>query len=310
MTIDVGTASYEELPARFAQGLAGLPQAEAPDLFMTGPEVMSMLPPLAQTGAAHDLAPMLKNSALVKPADFWADGLDTGKVQGKQITLPAQVGAEVLVYNKRLFQEGNINPPPAGWTWDQFIGSAKALSKPGQGDEPPRWGAFVGTATPTLASLAWQHGAQLIPEDGSRIDLTEPGTLRALGNELCAVLANQESAVAVQRAASPWPGFDKSPDSRSSRRWVASWNSRLLVTSAWRRPARDLLACTPASRALAFGGLEPGLVLEHQGQGGAAAPAWPGAAERANKTSGPVIKRSGARCSAQTLRKARGQLPA
>jgi ABC-type glycerol-3-phosphate transport system substrate-binding protein len=180
MTIDVGTATADELPARYGQGIAGLPAAEAPDLFLTGPEEISLLPALAQSGAALDLAPMLKNEKWFKPDDFWGNALQTGRVQGKQVALPAQLGVETLVYNKRLFQEGNINPPPAGWSWDQFIASAKALTRPGQGEQPGRWGMFVGTGTPTLASLAWQHGAQLIPEDGSRIDLTEPGTLRAI----------------------------------------------------------------------------------------------------------------------------------
>ena len=241
MTIDVGTATPDELPARYSQEMAALPQAEAPDLFMTGPEEISLLPALAKSGAAHDLAPMLKNEPWFKPDDFWGNALATGKVQGKQLALPAQLGAEILLYNKRLFQEGNINPPPAGWTWDQFIASAKALSRAGQGDQPGRWGMFIGQGTPTLASLAWQHGAQLVPEDGSRIDLGEPGTIRAV-ELMREMIETHKIAAPVPADQAPAPGqqmFGWWPSMNSGRIAMAS---TVLAGGIFWGNARDPLA--------------------------------------------------------------------
>ncbi|HEV8635030.1 MAG TPA: extracellular solute-binding protein [Chloroflexota bacterium] len=178
--IDVGTTGSEELPAVYAQAIAALPSAEAPDLFMTGPEEISLLPALARGGVALDLNPVLKSERWFKMDDFWGNALRAGQVQGKQAALPISLGAEVILFNRKNFQELGVQPPEGAWTWEQLIATAKRLSRRGAGDQPGRWGLYVGPGSPSLLTLAWQHGAQVISDDGGHVDMTEPGTLRAL----------------------------------------------------------------------------------------------------------------------------------
>src|SRR5262249_12010829 len=91
-----GPTGSEALPGVYAQGIAGLPSTETPDLFMTGPEEISLLPALVGAGVALDLSPILKSERWFKGDDFWGNALRAGQVQGKQAALPSALGAEVI----------------------------------------------------------------------------------------------------------------------------------------------------------------------------------------------------------------------
>jgi ABC-type glycerol-3-phosphate transport system substrate-binding protein len=212
MPVDVGTAGPEELPSVYAQAIAGLPNGEAPDLFMTGPEQISLLPALARGGVALDLSPILKSERWFKMDDFWGNALRAGQVRGKQAALPIALGAEVMLFNRKSFQEQGVPPPEGAWSWEQLIATAKRLTRPGGGEQAGRWGLYVGPEGPSLLTLAWQHGAQVVSDDGARVDLTEPGTLRALDLLVDLVETHRvappldEAALAV-RFNRPWAGI-------------------------------------------------------------------------------------------------------
>jgi len=178
--IGVGAPTAMDLPAAYAQALGALSGSEVPDLVMSGPEEINALSALTRAGVLHDLGPILKAESWFRSGDFHSNLLRAGLAQGKQSAIPLSVGAEVMAYSKRRFDEAGLEPPPAGWRWDTLVGIAKTLTRPASGDTPPRWGLHIGRASPTFVSLAWQHGAEVVAEDGARIRLDEPGTIQAI----------------------------------------------------------------------------------------------------------------------------------
>jgi len=50
-------------------------------------------------------------------------------LEGKQMCLPLDTAALVVYYNKELFDEVGVDYPKAGWTWGNFLETAKAVTK-------------------------------------------------------------------------------------------------------------------------------------------------------------------------------------
>lgn len=69
--------------------------------------------------------------------DFWRwDGGAKVAGKGKLFGLPRAAGAELFLYNKRVFQEAGVAEPPANgaWTWADFLERSRKLVRR-QGDE-------------------------------------------------------------------------------------------------------------------------------------------------------------------------------
>ena len=51
------------------------------------------------------------------------------QIDGKQVALPYDVGPLVMFYNKDAFKAAELKEPAIGWTTDDFLNDAKALTK-------------------------------------------------------------------------------------------------------------------------------------------------------------------------------------
>src|SRR5215470_12158554 len=119
--------------------------------------------------------------------DFWVGERDVATVKGRVIGIPALVDNLAVVYNKTLFAKAGLKPPPANWTWPQFVADAKALTNPAIKQ--------YGTAYVTPGSedtvwhweaLLWEAGGQLLNSSNtkaafdSRAGLLSLNALRAM----------------------------------------------------------------------------------------------------------------------------------
>jgi ABC-type glycerol-3-phosphate transport system substrate-binding protein len=176
--IDLGTADYSQAPSRFVAAMKAMASGMVPDLIVTD---VNTLGPLAHADLLQDLAPLLRDQDWFKPADFYGNGVQAGQSHGKQVALPFSASVEVLLYNRRTFQERGIAFPQNGWSWDQLVTAAKALTTPSSGGNTGQWGFSISPNLPSFWTMAWQRGAQVVSDDGAHIDLGEPGTLQAMG---------------------------------------------------------------------------------------------------------------------------------
>ena len=109
---------------------------------------------LADRGVLFDLNPMLTADRAFA-ADLNADSIpalyETFTFGGGQFALPEQWSGNFLFYNRTLFAEANLTPPPARWeqAWNfaEFLDAARALTKRDGVGKVTQWG-FVDTWVP------------------------------------------------------------------------------------------------------------------------------------------------------------------
>jgi multiple sugar transport system substrate-binding protein len=102
---------------------------------------------LAARGVLLDLNTMLAQDKAFA-ADVKSDGIrslyDTFTFDGGQYALPEQWSGNFLYYNKKLFAEAGVRPPPGRWdqpwSFGEFLDAAKALTKRDRSGRVSQWG--------------------------------------------------------------------------------------------------------------------------------------------------------------------------
>jgi multiple sugar transport system substrate-binding protein len=114
---------------------------------------------LAERGVLLDLNTMLahdKMFATELKADSVPSLYQTFSYNGGQYALPEQWSGNYLFYNKTLFAEAGVHPPPgrwdASWSFDEFLDAATALTKRDRAGRVSQWG-FVDTWAPYYSAL-------------------------------------------------------------------------------------------------------------------------------------------------------------
>jgi len=109
---------------------------------------------LADRGVLLDLATMLARDGAFA-AELNADSVpalyQTFTFGDGQYALPEQWSGNFLFYNRKLFAEANLTPPPArwdkAWSFAEFLDAARALTKRDGAGKVTQWG-FVDTWVP------------------------------------------------------------------------------------------------------------------------------------------------------------------
>ncbi|GAB2554022.1 ABC transporter substrate-binding protein [Nocardia heshunensis] len=109
---------------------------------------------LADRGVLLDLNTLLDTDP-VFAAQLRADSVDTlydtFQFKGGQFAFPEQWAGNFLFYNKQLFADAGLKKPPTRWdqpwSFDEFLDSAKALTKHDASGKTTQWG-FVDTWVP------------------------------------------------------------------------------------------------------------------------------------------------------------------
>lgn len=80
----------------------------------------------------------------------------------------------VLYYNRDLFDAAGVEHPQPGWTWDDFMDKAQALTLDADGDGAvDQWG-FTNNGWPPPFIFVWQAGGELINEDFTEAPIDSP----------------------------------------------------------------------------------------------------------------------------------------
>ena len=102
---------------------------------------------LADRGVLLDLNTMLahdKTFAAELKADSIASLYETFTFNGGQYAFPEQWSGNFLYYNKKLFAEAGVHPPPGRWeqpwSFGEFLDTAKALTKRDRSGRVSQWG--------------------------------------------------------------------------------------------------------------------------------------------------------------------------
>jgi multiple sugar transport system substrate-binding protein len=136
----------------------------------------------AAKGLLEPLGPYLARSSLLKEGDFYAEALEPFRWQGTLACIPQNLSSMVVYYNRQLFDQAGLAYPQAGWTWDDFLKAAQALTKDTNGDGTiDQYGLGTEVEAIRLAPFVWQNGGELVDSAGAptRLALDSPAAREA-----------------------------------------------------------------------------------------------------------------------------------
>jgi multiple sugar transport system substrate-binding protein len=150
------------------------------------------------------LGPYLEKSQVIKEADFYPETMQPFYWQGTLMCIPQNLSSLVVYYNKKLFDEAGVAYPADDWTWDDFLATAKALTKDTDGDGMvDQYGLGTEASIFRLAPFVWQAGGDIVddPANPTRLTLDSPEAKQA--TEWFLALQNEHKVVpdAVQEEA-------------------------------------------------------------------------------------------------------------
>ena len=92
-----------------------------------------------QQGALLDLSEFFASDSTLTPDAFYPGLLESVQYDGKTWSVPVEASYQMIYYDKALFDRAGVAYPQPGWTWDDFLATAKALTV-GSGDSVTQWG--------------------------------------------------------------------------------------------------------------------------------------------------------------------------
>lgn len=137
----------------------------APDVMNIGDDAV---PSFVSTGAFLPLDECL--ASLDFDTDVYLPGLlDPGMVDGQLYFLPKDYSTLAVYYNKAIFDAAGLPYPEDGWTWDDLLATAQALTQDTDGDGQAD---IYGIQLPANWTTGFEYwvaaaGGSLISEDGA-----------------------------------------------------------------------------------------------------------------------------------------------
>jgi multiple sugar transport system substrate-binding protein len=106
----------------------------------------------------------------------WAEGdRDSGGQGGKMYGLPSDAQGFIFAYNKKLFDAAGVKYPTDDWTWDDVVGAAKEITKPGT-----TWGVLAPSFEALFrGNFVYSAGGSLTNADFTRSAIDSPESAEA-----------------------------------------------------------------------------------------------------------------------------------
>ena len=108
--------------------------ASAADLFSLGGSR-----PDVREGLVRDLTPFIDADPDFQPDDFYPNALETHQWDGGTWALPYALNYQLIFFNKDAFDQAGEPYPEAGWSWDDFLAKANAVTV-SEGGDVSQWG--------------------------------------------------------------------------------------------------------------------------------------------------------------------------
>ena len=164
----VRIAERDDLIARLSTSFAG---GEPPDVFLMNYRYLGQF---EAKGVLEPLEPYLASSRAFSPEDFFPEAMVPFSNDGVQTCMPQNVSSLVTYYNRDLFEQAGVGFPEDGWTWDDMVAAATALTSDPDGDgSVDIYGLGVDPEIIRVAPFVWSAGGELVddPERPTRFTI-------------------------------------------------------------------------------------------------------------------------------------------
>jgi multiple sugar transport system substrate-binding protein len=126
--------------------------------------------PVSQCDAVVNAAPQTAGDL----NDYYPGILSVNQFDGEVYGLPWIAQPVVVYYNRGIFDAAGMEYPSEGWTWDDFMEMATALTQDTDGDGAvDQWG-FTNNGWPPPYIFVWQAGGELISQDFASVPIDSP----------------------------------------------------------------------------------------------------------------------------------------
>jgi multiple sugar transport system substrate-binding protein len=147
---------------------------DPPDLFLINYRFFGQF---AARGLLEPMQSRLDDSDVLAEDELYELALDAFRSPGDELTcLPQNVSSLVVYFNRDLFAAAGVPAPTEGWTWDDMVAAAAALTTGEQ------YGLGVEASIIRLAPLVWSNGGDIVddPEAPTSLTLDTPAGIDAL----------------------------------------------------------------------------------------------------------------------------------
>jgi multiple sugar transport system substrate-binding protein len=135
---------------------------------------------LQNAGVVEPAGPYLEKSSIIHASDFYTKPLEPFTYNGQLQCIPMNMSSLEVYYNKDLFDKAHVPYPKDGWTWDDFLNDAIAITKLSTPDEKI-YGAGIDPQLIRLAPFVWQNGGDIVDDTlhPTRLTLDTPAAKEA-----------------------------------------------------------------------------------------------------------------------------------
>jgi multiple sugar transport system substrate-binding protein len=155
----VEASDRDDLIARVSTSFAG---GQPPDLFLINYRFYGQF---AARGVLEPIQSRLDESEAFDEEDFYPQALDAFRVDGELVCLPQNISSLVVYYNRDLFREAGVSEPEPGWTWNDMVEKAIALTRDEDGDgNVDQYGLGVEPTLIRIAPFVWSNSGELVDD--------------------------------------------------------------------------------------------------------------------------------------------------
>lgn len=153
---------------------------QLPDVFAINNDNLCLY---TAAGKLADLTPYLNEPDIASALEqVPTDNLHRLAINGQQMGFPFASGAELLYYNKTLFDAAGLDYPTPDWTLQDVLDAGAQLTKDTNGDgQPDQWGYFPNYFNEeTFDALIHRFGGRWISDDGKTALNNSPEAIAGL----------------------------------------------------------------------------------------------------------------------------------
>ncbi|MGM7721665.1 sugar ABC transporter substrate-binding protein [uncultured Metabacillus sp.] len=168
INVELIHAPYDQVMDKFVTMSAG---GDQPDLVWLQ---SAYLPGFAEQGLLMKLDDLIEKAGINKE-DWLPGGVEMGTWDETIYALPRDIISHHIVYNKDMFDKAGVPYPQDGWTWDDYVETAKKLTIEENGKI-----VQFGSASYSWEEALVENGAAKFSQDGSEVLVDSPEAIEAI----------------------------------------------------------------------------------------------------------------------------------
>lgn len=114
-------------------------------------------------GLLQDLTPFIERDPEFQLEDYYPNVVDVDRRGDRLYAIPGDFTPMVMYYNKDLFDRAGVPYPRKGWTFADFLETAKKLTVPGK-----QYGFAFANWMPGWIMWLWNNGGDVLSPDGHK----------------------------------------------------------------------------------------------------------------------------------------------